>query len=108
MRAITFIIIFIIIFSIYGLTLKERRDLLEKDKKDLVDLIHNQDKEIDDLTKKNAGLEKDIQDLKLKKAWLKGRLFGAGAMRAMIISIIIIAALIVGVLIFIKFFWKRG
>lgn len=107
MRSITILLLFIIVFSIYGLTIKERRELLEKDKKDLVDIIAEEKKINTGHEREINKLKNKIQELELKKAWLKGRLFGMGGIKAFIIIIVVFVVVAgIGIVIF-KFVLKR-
>ena len=103
MRLITISIIFILILSVLALSLKERKQLLELDKRELVNIISDNNKVIEHQSKKIFKLNNKIQTLEIKKAFLKGRVFSMVSNKAIIITIIILIVIAGAVFVFIRY-----
>lgn len=103
MKYIIILFIFISIL-ISGLSLKERRALMEKETKELVSIIADYDKIIDAQKDKINDLEKEVHRLEKKKAFLKGRVFSMAANKSIIIVIIILIVVAGAVFVFLKYF----
>lgn len=98
------IILFVILaISLSALSLKERRALMEKDTRDLVNIISDYDKIIDDQKDGIEDLEKEVHKLEIKKAFFRGRVFSMAANKSIIVVIIILIVVAGAVFVFLKF-----
>ena len=79
---------------------------MEKETKDLVNIISDYDKIIDAQKDKINDLEKEVQKLEIKKAFFRGRVRSMVANKSIIVVIIILVVVGGGAFVFLRFVKK--